>query len=396
MDAEQFSPFKTGHLVPINTIAGQDHAFVPDDLPPKWVMADRLWPLLVEARDRVARLDGIGRTLPHPRLLLQPLQRREAIHSSSLEGTYATPSQLMLFELEREGGRRSPRTGAAEDASPNRLNAWLEVWNYYTAMRSGHERLARGGPLTTDLLRRLHGMLMKGVRGKDRHPGRFRECQVFVGRNRRYVPPPPETLGKALDALVGFLAQETSDLDPLVRAFCVHYQFEAIHPFIDGNGRVGRLLLSLSIGRWLRLSYPWLYLSAYFERHRDEYIRRLFRVSTHGEWDEWIEFCLTGTINQAEDAARRCAAFQAIRAEYVTSVGRGSSRMHDILDMLLDKPMVRIVDVQRMLGVSYPTAKTDVQRLLAAGILEPVEGSYPRAFIAPEVVEIAYGDADAS
>ncbi len=235
-------------------------------------------PYAVLGLHHVGRLEQIRGILPNPTLLLQPLQRREALRSSSLEGTYATPAELLLFEVEREMEQGS------HAAAPEKDNAQLEIFNYCEALRQGNNLLSDGRELDLTLMLELHETLMRGVRGKDKDPGKLRERQVFVGRPARYIPPPPEHLSSCLSSLVDFMRSD-NDLDPLVRVFVVHYQFEAIHPFMDGNGRVGRLLLSLCARHWLQLSLPWLYMSEFFERNRDDYVSHLFRVSSNGEWD---------------------------------------------------------------------------------------------------------------
>ena len=226
----------------------------------------------MEAREAIARLDGVGRHMPNHNLLLRPLQQREALRSSSMEGTYATPEELLLYQAEP----REPRS------SDDRVNAWREVFNYGQALTAGKEILDEGYPLSLQLIRTLHAELLRGVRGEEKAPGEFRQRQVQVGAGGRFIPPPAHYLPECLEALEQSLAAQTG-IDPLIRAFMVHYQFEAIHPFNDGNGRVGRLLLSLHIYRSMELGSPWLYLSPFFERHKDDYIDSLFRVSAHND-----------------------------------------------------------------------------------------------------------------
>jgi Fic family protein len=226
----------------------------------------------VQARTCLASLDGTGKHLPNPEILLAPIQQREAQLSSQLEGTITDPHQQALFQADP----RYP-TSAADPT-----NAYREVFNYGRALRlklDGGTEL----PLSLRLIRQLHGILMDGVRGSNQTPGEFRKTQNQIGRPARFVPPPPQHLPEVLDAFEKYLHVENSDLDPLVRAFIAHYQFEAIHPFGDGNGRVGRLLLSLTIAEWCNLSNQWLYMSAFFERRKKEYMDLLLAVSTHGD-----------------------------------------------------------------------------------------------------------------
>ena len=356
--------------------------FVPASLPPRdWMFPQRLWPRLVDARAALAKLDGMAFVLPDPDLLLQPLQRREALRSSSLEGTFATPQELLLFELDQSRGAETP---AAADA-------WREVFNYTRALRVEQDR---DQPLGLHLIRELHQLLMTGVRGYRSSPGAFRTTQVYVGATRRFVPPPPTHLQPCLDALQAYLDASDGSLDPLVRSYLVHYQFEAIHPFLDGNGRVGRLLLAVMTKHSCNLHKAWLYMSAFFDRHKDEYIDRLFRISTHGDWDGWIEFCLQGTVEQSIDTVSRCGALLALQKEFTARLQRtkGSVRLQRIVDDLFQSPVVRVVDLQRSLAVTYPTAKADVDRLVAAKVLQELANEPLKTFYAPEVLDIAFKD----
>lgn len=382
MDRSRFTSNLSGTLVPID---GSEISFLPNALPPQnWQMPEKMWPLLIDARAALARLDGIGRTLPDHELLLRPLQRREAIRSSSLEGTYATPQELLLFEI-------NPR----ETSSPTgRENEWREVLNYARALSEGTLLLA-DLPLSLRLIRRMHEVLLTGVRGRDRSPGEFRRYQVHVGSDRRYVPPSVVNLTPALQAFEAYLNGESS-VDPLVRSFFAHYQFEAIHPFVDGNGRVGRALLSLCVFQWTGLSKPWLYMSPYFERYKDEYIDLLFAVSTHGAWNEWLEFCLRGVIDQCKDAITRCDALLSLRDNFHERLNRFSRaagpRTHPLVMRLFSTPIVTVSDVVRSFGVTYPTAKSDIAKLVELGILQELTGRRPKAFFAGEIIDIAFRD----
>ena len=380
MDSSKFSKDRTGELVEIS-LPKADWAFVPHPLSPDWEFPGHLWPLLAQARESIARLDGIGRTLPNPQLLLHPLQSREALRSSSLEGTYASPQELLLFEL-------NPRTPKSER---DRANDWLEVSNYGKALRQGMALLEEL-PLSLRLIRELHRTLLDGVRGRERSPGEFRKYQVHLGANRRYIPPPPERLLECLNEFERRMNQEDIQYDALVRCYLLHYQFEAIHPFRDGNGRVGRALLSLMIYKWCKLSMPWVYMSAYFERFKDEYIDNLFRVSSEGNWEDWIDFCLRGTISQANDSIRRCEELRNLRDTFHEQADVGSGRAHTIIEDLFTVPMVIVSALAKRCSVSYPTAKADVEQLTQRGILKELEGSRPKAFYSPEILRIAYGE----
>lgn len=378
MRPDQFQPDAPGRLLRIG-LPHAEHAFIPAPLPPKWKWPVELWRTLMEARVALAKLDGIGEHLPSPELLLTPLQRREAQRSSSLEGTIARPEDVLLFEAD-------PRFPQSES---DPANAWREVFNYGRALRIRQELGEL--PLSLRLIRELHRVLMDGVRGSNRTPGEFRQTQVHVGADVRYVPPPPQELTGCLDALEKYVHADQLE-GPLVHAFMVHYQFEAIHPFTDGNGRVGRLLLSLMIAEMCGLSKPWLYMSAFFEDRKTEYMDRLLRVSTHNDWTSWIRFCLEGTIVQALDTYNRCRRLLEIRDRYHDAVRRlgGNVRLTAIIDDLFVRPVVRIPDIAKVHDVTYPTAKADVDKLAAAGILVEMHDRRPKLFYAKDVFDATY------
>ncbi len=375
-----FGDSKTGKLVEISAGArGKDYAFIPNDLPPTSGFPSQLWPLLAEAKEALGRLDGIGQTIPAPQLLLRPLQKREALRSSSLEGTYATPEQLLLYEMD-------PREPTSEK---DQANEWREVSNYGHALTEGCELLDEM-PICLRVIRAMHRTLLSGVRGRDKSPGEFRRCQVHIGSDRRYIPPPPQELNRCLDAFEKHLHDDDPRFDPLVRCYIAHYQFEAIHPFVDGNGRVGRLLLALMTYKWCGHSMPWLYMSEFFERYKDEYVDFLFRVSTEGDWEHWLEFCLRGTIEQANNSAKRCERLGRLQKDYDNRIMGGSKRDHAIVARLFENPILTIPHIQYQHDITYPTAKSDVYRLVGLGILAELGSSRPKTFYAPEILAIAY------
>lgn len=383
--ALQFSDFdenSPGEFVPV--ISGSElvsQAFVPDPLPPDFEWPLDLWPLLSDAESELARLDGTGKLLADPELLLTPLREREALKSSSLEGTYTDPEGQMLFKLDPK----------APKSVSDPANAYREVFNYARALRLG-EQLRADLPFSTRLIKQLHATLMETVRGQNKRPGELRQGQVHIGQPPRFVPPPAERVPDCLHNLEVYLNEEKPTLRPLVRAFIAHYQFETIHPFMDGNGRVGRLLLSLTVKEWCELSNQWLYMSAYFDSHKDLYIQHLYDVSAKGDWTSWLEFCLRGVVEQAGDSIRRCEALLDLQKEYRQKVQsiRGSSRLGAIVDLLFSNPAVQISPLADMCEVSYNTAKSDVEKLEGLGILSMTEINNVKTFYSPDILRITY------
>ncbi|MBM4074650.1 MAG: Fic family protein [Planctomycetes bacterium] len=376
MELDLFCSSSPGQIVPIE---GNEHAFVPNPLPPlDWALNERLWPNITEAVRVIGVLDGIGRVLPNPAILLRPTEDREAIQSSALEGTFATPKELLLFEM-------SPPEPAADTEASNRFR---EVYNYRRAIQHATNSQL---PISLRLIRELHELLMDGVRGHQKNPGKFRTIQVAIGTNRRFVPPPPQLVLGCLDALEKFIHAEIG-LHPLVDCFLVHYQFETIHPFTDGNGRIGRLLLALMLQRAGQMSKPWMYLSDYFEQHREEYIQGLFRVSTDGDWESWVNLCLRATIAQGNATISRCERLLAVSHRYQQQLQAtgGNVRLQMILDQMFIHPFAGVADVARRLDVSYPTAKSDLDKLAEVGVLKLLPQHSPKTYYAPEIFQIAY------
>jgi cell filamentation protein, protein adenylyltransferase len=383
MDISKFTENRTGSLVPMDG-PPKDHAFIPDPLPPKWKFDPNLWPLLAEAKRCLGMLDGAARILPNPELFLKPLQRVESLTSSRLEGTYATAQEVMLFEL----NPKDPQT------PHDQANAWLEVANYTHALMYGCHKLVEL-PFCTRVIKELHKILLTGVRGSVQNPGELRSHQVHIGSNRRYVPPPHQEAAACLYALEDYCNRKTDAFDPLVQCFLVHYQLEAIHPFGDGNGRIGRVVLSLMIYKWCDLHLPWLYLSPYFERYKTEYIDNLFDVSANGEWSKWIEFCLRGVIDQATKAVDKCRRLQALRENmHERTRVDGGTRIHAIIESLFGTPYLRTAELARRFGVRYQTAKSDVSYLVRKNILAELRDFPIKTFFSPEIFTLAYSEDD--
>jgi Fic family protein len=355
------------------------NAFIPDPLPPEIEWTPEILRALSDADRALGRLAGEGARLPNPHLLLRPFVRREAVLSSRIEGTQATLGELLAAEA-----------GASVERSPDDLR---EVANYVAALEHGVRRLETL-PLSVRLIRELHALLMDGVRGNQATPGEFRRSQNWIGapgsrpENASYVPPPPSEMIEALGALEVFF-HDTS-LPPLVHAALIHYQFEAIHPFLDGNGRVGRLLITLFLLERALLPAPLLYLSAFFEATRREYYDRLLGVSQRGDWNAWIEYFLNGVARQSEDAVSRAARINDLldgwRAAFAEAPSRSTA---DLIDLLGENPFWTVSGVARRLGVAYTTALRAVRRLEEAGILLPVgTARRDRVFCAKAILNI--------
>lgn len=380
MKPEHFTSNKTGQVISITGVRDLTHAFIPNRLPPDWTWPEALWPLLLEAHRALSELEGTGKHITNPELVLRPLQNREAQKSSSLEGTFTEPRQQLLFALDPK----------ASTSNVDPINAYREVHNYASALRLW-KRVDL--PISLRLIRDFHRILMDGVQGSDRTPGEFRRTQNQIGRPARYVPPPvPEHLS-LLDNFEKYIHQK-SDMDPLVRSFIAHYQFEAIHPFGDGNGRVGRLLLSVQIAEWCNLSNQWLYMSDYFDRKRDEYIDRLFSVSIAGQWTEWIAFCLQGVVEQAKDTLHRYDKLISLHQKFheVIATSAGSIRLAAIVDELFYLPVAVVARIAERQDVSYPTARSDLIKLDQMGILTEATEVPQLTYYCLPILDIIYAD----
>lgn len=355
------------------------YAFVPPPLPPALSLDGDLVSALSAADRAVGQLDGIGRTLPSAPLLASAMVRREAVLSSRIEGTQATLPQLALFEIEPE--------------SESDNSDVHEVANYTIALN--HVLAAdRRLPVSPRLLREAHEILLEGVRGGYATPGEFRRSQNWIGpagcvlRTATYAPPPLDEMADCLDAFEKYVHARHA-LPPLVVIALLHYQFEAIHPFIDGNGRLGRLLVALLLVEWGVLPAPLLDLSAYLEPRRDEYYERLLAVTTHGDWTGWVRFFLDVLSHQAGDAAHRGSALHSLREKYRSRVGsaRTSALLPQLVDALFTTPAMTINRAADILGVTHRAATQNVAKLVEAGILlESPRRGRVRFFLAKEIL----------
>lgn len=355
--------------------------FVPDPLPPVFDLTWELAGEISEADRSVSELAGIGRTLPNPYLLIRPFMNREAVLSSRIEGTQASLSDLFYYE--------------AANAPPAPASDVREVHNYIRAMEHGLKRLSEL-PLSLRLLREMHAILMEGVRGDHLAPGEFRRSQNWIGpagcllNEAVFVPPPPEELMAALGALEKFWHQP-SPIPLVVRLALIHYQFEAIHPFLDGNGRIGRLLLTLLLTTGNLLPQPMLYLSAYLERNQEAYYRHLLAVSQAGAWNEWVSFFLRGIVEQSRDAVRRSERLLELWRSWrhQLQTARSSATLLSLVDGLFHRPYLTITQASQSVNVTFRSASLAVRKLEQAGILEELPGrSYGRIFRAKEIQTI--------
>jgi Fic family protein len=387
MDADRFRHSPTGRLVKVEHEQAAYWAFVPQPLPPvlPW---DKEWVNALSNADRaLGELAGLGRTMPNPHLLIGPLMRREAVLSSRIEGTQADLADLYTYEASQ-----LPLPGPKPSPHESDLR---EVLNYVRALEYGRERVS-ALPVSLRLIRELHSRLMAGVRGKQATPGEFRIRQNYIGplgcavQDATFVPPPVPEMHEALDAFEQYLHVE-DDYPPLVRLALIHYQFEAIHPFEDGNGRIGRLLLSLLLVNWKLLPLPMLYLSAYFERYRQSYYDLLLAVSERGAWCEWLRFFLRGVAEQAQDAIAKAKQLQDLQLEWRQRLtqARASAMLLRLADSLFESPMLTIPQAGKILGISYPAAQRNIAKLVEANILQQTsESTYGKTFRATEVLRI--------
>ncbi len=376
MDPADFRTSKTGKV--IRTPEGY-HAFIPAMLPPKFEYDDALVLALSQADAALSELSGLGRLLPNPHLLIAPYVRREAVLSSRIEGTHASLSDVLLDEM-------------GDDASKVDAADVREVRNYVNALEFGVKRL-ESLPLSLRLTRELHGRLMKGVRGDRATPGEFRRSQNWIGpagstpATAVYVPPPPREMESALADWEKFL-HERNRIADLIQCALIHEQFEAIHPFLDGNGRVGRLLIALFLIERGRLSQPLLYLSAYIEDHRQDYYDLLQRTRTHGQWNAWFRFFLAGVAEMAQDAVRRSRQLMELR-EKLRKRLVDKPRALALLDELFVNPYITVARAEQKLEVSNPTARQVVALLQQHRVLKEVSGrQWGKLYLARPILDV--------
>lgn len=388
MNPERFRKSPTGRLLQVGQGDAAYWAFVPAPLPPALPWEVELVRRLSDADRALGELSGLGRTLPNPHLLIAPFIRREAVLSSRIEGTQADLTDLYAYEA-----GQPPLFSEVKPPPPE--TDVKEVGNYVRAMEYGLERL-NTLPVSLRFMQELHARLMEGVRGEHATPGEFRRSQNWIGRpgctiqEAEFVPPPVPEMQEALDSFEKYL-YAVDTYPPLIRLAFIHYQFETIHPFLDGNGRIGRLLISLLLVSWDLLPLPLLYLSAFFEAHRQAYYDLLLAVSEKGAWSEWVRFFLEGVAEQARDAGARSKRLQDLQGEWRERLARNRSAglLFRLADSLFKAPILTIPQARRLLEISYPSAKATVEKLKTAEILQQVgESPAGKIYAAPEILKI--------
>jgi Fic family protein len=354
----------------ISTLGGERvRAFVPAPLPPDppLKLDASLQQRLESALLALGRLDGVSALLPDLSLFLYAYVRKEAVLSSQIEGTQSSLSDLLLFELDEAAGVP--------------LDDVVEVSNYVAALDHGLNRLRSGFPLSNRLIREIHAVLLSRGRGSGKDPGEFRRSQNWIGGTRpgnaKFVPPPPQKVADCMSELEKFLHDDQTPVPMLARAALAHVQFETIHPFLDGNGRVGRLLITFQLCQSGILREPLLYLSLYFKQHRARYYDLLDRVRRDGDWETWLTFFLEGVSQTAEGAvatARRLAALFATDRERIAAGGRRAGSALRVHEAFKARPVTSMQDVRRRSGLSFPATAAGMELLRELGIARELTG----------------------
>jgi cell filamentation protein, protein adenylyltransferase len=376
----------TGRYTTVSTVGEKVRAFIPNPLPPvpPLVLESTDQDLIDRANRALGTLDGITGFVPDSQLFIYFYVRKEALLSSQIEGTQSSFSDFLLFE--NEGAPGVP------------LDDVQEVSNYVAAMNHGLKRLRQDNfPLSLRLIREIHGVLLSKGRGSDKDPGEFRRSQNWVGGSRPgnalYIPPPPEHVAECMGQLERFLHDQPTRTPVLIKAALAHVQFETIHPFLDGNGRLGRLLIALILCEEGTLKEPLLYLSLYFKRNRQEYYRRLQRVRMQGDWNGWLRFFLTGVIETAQQATdtvtRVLQRFEEDRRQIDLQTRRNNDSTWRLHNLTKKKPLISVPTASSELGLTAPTVRSAVKNLEKMGILREITGKRrDRIYLYAPYVEI--------
>lgn len=375
-------PNRAGHY--ITNLSGEFayKSFVPAPLPPAPPpeLSGEALNLLVKANVRLAVLETLANRIPNVDLFVSMYVRKEALMSSQIEGTQATLEDIFDPQLETN----------------TNLNV-ADVVNYVKATSYAVKRLETL-PLCNRLIRETHAVLMQGVRGQEKNPGEFRRSQNWIGgqgstlKNARYIPPSPDDMEEAMSALEKYINEEESELDVLVQAALIHYQFETIHPFLDGNGRIGRLLITLFLLEKKALSTPALYISYYLKRYRIEYYDRMTEVRRSGNYEQWVTFFLQAVLESTDDAIETIDKLSALHdknAAIIAAMGRAAKNTMLVFEELEANPIIEIRKTAAAIGVTYSTAANAVKRLENAGIVQQkAESGRNRTYLYTEYLDI--------
>lgn len=360
--------------------------FLPDKLPPKIEYDSSIVTLLSEASIQLGRLSGIGTLIPNPHLLIRPYVLREAVLSSKIEGTQASILDVFRFQAGSFEG--------SKDAESKRI---AEVVNYVTALDDCLASVKKGNEIDLNMIKSAHHKLMENVRGQELAPGKFRTVQNWIGvpgtkiEDATYVPPRAENIIELLEDLVNFINNPTERIPVLLQCAIIHYQFEAIHPFGDGNGRIGRLLIPLLLQNRGLLSQPLLYISVYVEKNKTQYYNALLEVSKNSDWSNWFKFFLMAVITQAKDASDNIQKLMNLQESYNKKLrsSKASASAMSLADYLFSNPIITIPTAATYLKITYPPAKKAIDRLVKLGILfEQNNRERNKTFVAREIIDI--------
>ncbi len=365
----------------VDGLSGEQYnVFIPNPLPPKIEFDDDLVLVLSKAEEKLGKLSGVGLTLPSPNLLIVPYLRKEAIMSTRIEGTRISLQEVLLSEAKEKEEK-------TKDAQ--------EVINYINTVNYALTKI-ENSPINLDLIKGMHKVLMEDVRGNEKAPGEFREVQNWIGSefskvsDAIFVPPNPEAVPKLMEDLIDYLNTE-HNVPVLVRCALMHYQFETVHPFCDGNGRIGRSLITVYLCKKKKIIKPLLYISEFFEKHRMEYNELFLRTGQTGKFESWIKFFLKAIEVQSEDALLRAHKLLELREAYRKRVQSEaqSSDILNIIDYLFSNPFITVKKAQLITGVTYPTAKKYMEKLAKYEILKETKRlQREKTFVAHEIYEI--------
>ncbi|MCY3986832.1 MAG: Fic family protein [Candidatus Dadabacteria bacterium] len=378
-------PSRLGNLVETPFLGRIIKALIPPPLPPvPPVRIQGFYGLLEKANQNLGRLDGITSILPEPYFFIYMYTRKEALLSSQIEGTQSSFFDLLLFES---------REMSDKDSSPD----VVEVSNYVKAMNHGLEQIRdKASPISLALVCDIHKILLSGVRGGEKKPGEFRDRQNWIGgphpQTAVFVPPPPEYVHKLMSDLESFILTDTPDIPTVIKAGLIHLQFETVHPFLDGNGRLGRLLITLFLCAKGVLSEPLLYLSLYFKTHRYLYYNLLQHVRETGDWESWLEFFLDAVVYtsvQASETAHKILDLSKRDHHRIEKLGRQSASLFQVYSLLQRMPVMSVPDASKSLELSQPTIRKALRNLQKLGILKEVSGkSRGQIFVYKDYLDI--------